>query len=191
MKPIILAVHVLLVSTVATLAETGPIQAILQEHRDLIVKSSRKTIGPAIEAVATSGLPEAQSVLQAWQVKSIWMRKSDGLFFLGERIDSRTYRLIDFDSGGTVGEFPKRELKNIKPNSGIRALIGTALVQFQLLDPDPDRRLEALDAIERSPDASLLAPLRNAIEGGKRRRDPCTQDADRTAPDHRPRDRRR
>ena len=164
MRPIILAMHVLIVSTVATLAETGPVQAILQEQRDLIVKSSRKTIGPAIEAVATSGLPEAQSVLQAWQVKNIWMRKSDGLFFLGEKIDSKTYRLIDFDSGDTVGEFPKRALKNIKPNSGIRALIGTALVQFQLLDPEPDRRMEALDAIERSPDASLLAPLRNSID---------------------------
>ena len=164
MRPIILAVHVLIVSTVATLAETGPMQTILQEQRDLIVKSSRKTIGPAIEAVATSGLPEAQSVLQAWQVKNIWMRKSDGLFFLGERIDAKTYRLIEFDSGDTVGEFPKRALKNIKPNSGIRALIGTALVQFQLLDPEPERRMEALDAIERSPNASLLAPLRNSID---------------------------
>ena len=165
MKPFVPSVLLLLASTLATLAETGPMQAVLQEHRELIVKSSRKTIGPAIEAVASSGLPEAQSVLQAWQVKNIWMRKSDGLFFLGEKIDAKTYRLIDFDSGDSAGEFPKRALKNIKPNSGIRAMIGTALVQFQLLDPEPERRMAALDAIERSPDTSLLAPLRNSMEG--------------------------
>ncbi len=165
MKPILLAVLLLPFSTLTTLAETGPMQAVLQEHRELIVKSSRKTIEPAIEAIANSGLPEVQSVLQAWQVKNVWMRKSDGLFFLGEKIDAKTYRLIDFDSGDTVGEFPKSALKNIKPNSGIRALIGTALVRFQLLDPEPDRRLAALDAIERAPDASLLDPLRNSIEG--------------------------
>ncbi|MDE0211054.1 MAG: urea ABC transporter permease subunit UrtB [Boseongicola sp.] len=165
MRPIFPSVLLLLASTFATLAETGPMQAVLQEHRDLIVESSRKSIGPAIEAVASSGLPEAHLVLQAWQGKDIWMRKSDGLFFLGERIDAKTYRLLDFDSGDTAGEFPKRALKNIKPNSGIRAMIGTALVQFQLLDPEPERRMAALDAIERSPDASLLAPLRNSMEG--------------------------
>ncbi|MYI68176.1 MAG: urea ABC transporter permease subunit UrtB, partial [Boseongicola sp. SB0673_bin_14] len=165
MRPIFPSVLLLLASTFATLAEAGPMQAVLQEHRDLIVESSRKSIGPAIEAVASSGLPEAHSVLQAWQGKDIWMRKSDGLFFLGERIDAKTYRLLDFDSGDTAGEFPKRALKNIKPNSGIRAMIGTALVRFQLLDPEPERRMAALDAIERSPDASLLAPLRNSMEG--------------------------
>ncbi|MCH2069100.1 MAG: urea ABC transporter permease subunit UrtB [Shimia sp.] len=146
-------------------AQDAAIQPILQEHQALIVKSSRKTIGPAIDAVASSGLPQAQTVLEVWAAKNMWQRKEDGLFFIGEKIDSKTYALTDFDSGETVGEFPKKELKQLKPNSGIRALIGTALVQFQLSDPDIEARKAALLSIERDPEASLLAPLRASIDG--------------------------
>jgi urea transport system permease protein len=35
-------------------------------------------------------------------------------------------------------------MDNLKPNSGVRAVIAAALVQFQLSDPDPKRRLDAL-----------------------------------------------
>ncbi|WP_422050692.1 urea ABC transporter permease subunit UrtB [Shimia sp.] len=146
-------------------AQDALIQPILQEHQALIVKSSRKTIGPVIDAVASSGLPQAQSVLEVWAAKNMWQRKSDGLFFIGEKIDSKTYALTDFDSGELLGEFPKSDLKHLKPNSGIRALIGTALVQFQLSDPDIEARRAALLSIERDPEASLLAPLRASIDG--------------------------
>ena len=57
----------------------------------------------------------------------MWMRKSDGLFFIGEGRPDKSYRLTDFDTGEVVGTFPKKELKQLKPNSGIRALIGTRL----------------------------------------------------------------
>ncbi|MCT4558650.1 MAG: urea ABC transporter permease subunit UrtB [Pelagimonas sp.] len=139
-------------------------QAILQEHSALIVKSSRKTIQPAIDAVAGSGLAQAADVLQAWQAKEIFLRKEDGLFFRGEKRDAKTYRLWDFDSGDVVGDVSKKALKQIKPNSGIRALLGTALVRFQLSDPDPARRLAALEAIARAPDATLLSPLRASLD---------------------------
>nr|WP_252731259.1 urea ABC transporter permease subunit UrtB [Lentibacter algarum] len=138
-------------------------QAVLQEQSELIVKSSRKSIAPAIDAITESGLPQAQDVLQAWQGKDMWLRKADGLFFRAEKLDSKTYKLFDFDSGERVGEAPKSELKQLKPNSGVRALIGVALVQFQLNDPDPERRRAALVSIERNPSESLLAPLRASI----------------------------
>ncbi|MCP4207414.1 MAG: urea ABC transporter permease subunit UrtB [Shimia sp.] len=154
-----------LISPDRSSAQDAAIQPILQDHQALIVKSSRKTIAPVIEAVASSGLPQAQTVLEVWAAKNMWQRKEDGLFFIGERIDSKTYALIDFDSGEAVGEFVKKDLKQIKPNSGIRALIGTALVQFQLSDPNTEARRAALLSIERDPEASLLAPLRASIEG--------------------------
>ena len=144
--------------------DPAPMQSLLQEQSAVILKSSRKTIAPAIAAIAGSELPQAQAVLQAWQAKALWMRKSDGLFFRGEKLESKSYRLFDFDSGAVIGEFPKSDLKQIKPNSGIRAMIATALVQFQLSDPDPARRHEALLAIERAPAAALLAPLRASID---------------------------
>ncbi|MGH1368030.1 MAG: urea ABC transporter permease subunit UrtB [Maritimibacter sp.] len=145
-------------------AQDGAMQIILQDNADVIVKSSRKTIGPAIDAVAGSGLPQAQDVLQAWQAKEMWQRKSDGLFFRAEPSEDGL-TLTDFDSGAVVGEAPKADLKQIKPNSGIRALLGTALVAFQLNDPDPMRRAEAILSLERDTNASLLAPLRASIEG--------------------------
>ena len=156
----------LLISCVSLGAETAErpaIQPLLQEHQALIAKSSRKTIGPAIDAIAGSGLPQAQEVLQVWAAKNMWMRKSDGFFFIGEKVEGKTYRLTDFDNGTVVGEFQKGDLKQLKPNSGIRALIGTALVQFQLSDPDPVARADALQSIARDPSADQLTPLRGSI----------------------------
>ncbi|MCA0871141.1 urea ABC transporter permease subunit UrtB [Seohaeicola saemankumensis] len=143
--------------------ETGPVQTLLQTHGAAIAKASRKTIQPTIDALLSSGLPEIQQVLQKWQAREIWQRKSDNLFFAGEEIAKRTIRLTDFDTGETVGELSTKELKQIKPNSGVQALIGTALVQFQLSDPDPDLRAAALLSIERDPGPDLLAPLRASI----------------------------
>ncbi|MEK6246722.1 MAG: hypothetical protein N2C12_01000, partial [Planctomycetales bacterium] len=130
------------------------IQDILQQHSTLIEKSSRKTIEPAISALGVSGLAPAQNVLQKWQSKEMWRRKSDGLFFYSTEAENKHVRLFRFDDSLEVGDFPKGELKQMKPNSGVRAMIGTALVQFQLSDPDPERRRAALVAIQRDPDAS-------------------------------------
>ena len=144
-------------------AQDAPMQTVLQAHSAAILKSSRKTIGPAIDAVRDSGLPQARTVLQVWAAKDMWHRKADGLFFRGEKVDKSTYRLFDFDTGAEVGTFPKKELKQLKPNSGIRGLIGLALVQFQLTDPDPEKRWDALQTIQRDPEPALLAPLRASI----------------------------
>ncbi|MCG7572749.1 urea ABC transporter permease subunit UrtB [Phaeobacter sp. CNT1-3] len=153
------------VSLSAQTADSTAIQPLLQQHQAVISKSSRKTIGPAIDAIAASGVPQAQQVLQVWAAKDMWMRKSDGHFFIGEKVEGKTYRLTDFDSGDVVGEFQKGDLKQLKPNSGIRALIATALVQFQLTDPDPAARADALQSIARDPSADQLAPLRASING--------------------------
>jgi urea transport system permease protein len=153
-----------LLSCLTATAEERAIQPLLREYHEVIAKSSRKTIAPVINAIATSGSPKAQLVLETWTAKAMWMRKSDGEFFIGEKIDSKNYQLIDFDSGEVVGDYPKKELKQLKPNSGVRAMIATALVMFQLSDPDKAKRLGALTSIQRDPEAALLAPLRASIE---------------------------
>ena len=147
------------------IAEQNAIQPLLQEHQALIAKSSRLTIGPVIDAIAESGLPQAQTVLEVWADRRMWQRKSDGLFFKAQKADNKQYLLTDFDSGEEVGLFPKSDLKQLKPNSGVRGLIGVALVRFQLSDPDSTKRQDALTAIERDPEAAMLAPLRASIEG--------------------------
>ncbi|CUH77736.1 LIV-I protein H [Tritonibacter multivorans] len=141
----------------------GPLQTVLQAHAKDVAKPSRKTIQPVIDAIVASGLEPVPGFLSAWADKSVWQRKEDGLFFIGEEVAKRTYALTDVDSGAVVAEVAKKELKQLKPNSGVRGLIATALVQFQLSDPNPETRAAALLAIERAPGAALLAPLRASI----------------------------
>jgi len=145
-------------------AQDGPMQTILREQSDLIVESSRRTIAPAIDAIAGSGLPQAQDVLQIWQAREMVRRTSDGLFFRAEPAGGGVFRLTDLDTGEAVGDLTSAEIDQIRPNSGIRGLIGTALVRFQLSDPDRATRQAALDSIQRDRNADALEPLRGAID---------------------------
>ncbi|MBY5934099.1 urea ABC transporter permease subunit UrtB [Tateyamaria omphalii] len=142
----------------------APIQRLLQEHGEIIAKSSRRTIGPAIDALAASGLDEAQTVLERWREKEMWQNKDTGLFVYAEEIDRRTIRTFDFATSEALGEFEDKAYKQLKPNSGIRGLISAALVRFQLTDPNPQARTAALNAIERDADETHLAALRAVVD---------------------------
>ena len=135
----------------------APIQLLLREHGDIIAKSSRKTIGPAIDALAASDLDEAQLVLERWQNKEMWRNSETGLFVFGKKT-GKELKAFDFADGTELGTFAARDFKQVKPNSGIRSMIGAAMVQFQLSGTFAEK-LQALDAIERDPEASHLAAL--------------------------------
>ncbi len=145
-------------------AEMGPIQTLLQQHAADLAKPSRRTIQPVIDALAGSGLEGMQQVLQVWEAREMYQRESDGWFFKGEKGPDRTIILTDFDSGEALEPVPSGEVDNLKPNSGVRGLIASALVRFQLLDPNAARRQDALTAISRNPDASHLEPLAASID---------------------------
>lgn len=134
---------------------------ILTENRALIEKSSRQTIGPVIEALAASGDPAAQKVLEAWSEKRLGLR-ADGQFFLIDPAPEGWS--LTAPNGSPAGTAPKAEVTQLRPNAGVRGLIATALVQFQLSDPDIAKRQEALTSIARDPDPAALTPLRAAIE---------------------------
>ncbi len=142
----------------------APIQQLLQEHGEIITKSSRRTIGPAIDALAASGLDDAQVLLQRWQNKEMWFARETGLFVFAEPADGGQLRIFDVAGGALIGEVDKKSFKQLKPNSGIRGLIASALVQFQLNAPERATRETAIAAIERDPDAAHLSALRAAIE---------------------------
>ncbi len=160
----VILLALLAVAAPATAQNPTPLGDILAEHSAIIQQGSRRTIEPAINALRDSGIPEAQIVLERWRDKELWARKSDGAFFLATPADGDTYALNDIVTGANVGTAAKSEIEQIKPNSGLRALIGAALVQFQLLDPDKSKRLASLDAIQRDPDESQLAALRGSID---------------------------
>ncbi len=144
--------------------DLGPVQTLLQENRELIEESSRRTIGPAIEALGGSGLERAPIFLQAWQARTVYQREADGLFFIGEERDG-TNTAIDPDTGEVVEEITRDGFEQLRPNGGVRGLIGSALVQFQLSDPNPETRRDALQAIARDAEESHLPALRASVEG--------------------------
>ncbi|MBU2486935.1 MAG: urea ABC transporter permease subunit UrtB [Alphaproteobacteria bacterium] len=145
-------------------AQDADLNSLLETHRAKIEKPSRTTIGPVLDALVESQLPGVAVLLEKWREKELWQRKSDGRFFIVENADGGKLMLIDVATGEQAGLAEKNDLDNLKPNSGVRSVIAGALVQFQLSDPDPERRLQALTALERDPDASHLGILRAAIE---------------------------
>ena len=135
---------------------------ILQTHQAEVAKPSRRTVGVLLDDLVASGLPGVSTFLEQWRDKAVYVRPSDGKFFYRSE-DALT--LLDIATGAEVGPVDEGDLKQIRPNGGVRRAIGTALVQFQLSDPDPERRRAALASIARDMKADQLAPLRASIAG--------------------------
>lgn len=140
------------------------LQTLLQEDSKKIERASRKTVGEVLDRLIASGNPNIPVFLEKWRNKEVFMRKEDRLFFFANKNDAKTFELIDIENGQTIDVVEKRAIKQLKPNSGVRAVIASTLVEFQLSDPDDARRIAALTSIERDPDASQLTPLRASIE---------------------------
>jgi urea transport system permease protein len=158
---LILAVISALLAPPSALAQEGGLAAILSDNRALVEKPSRQTIGPVIDALAASGDPAATAVLKAWGEKGLGIRKADGAFFLiAATPDGWALRGLDGTDAGTAA---KSDVTELRPNAGVRGLIATALVRFQLSAPDRADRAAALAALARDAGATLLDPLRASI----------------------------
>ncbi len=132
---------------------------IVADNADLVEKPSRQTIAPVIAELAASGDAAAPLILEAWADRRLGQRKSDQAFFILTENDSG-WALTDL-AGVDAGTASKADFTELKPNSGVRSMIATALVQFQLSDPEQSAR--ALESIARDPEEAHLAPLRASI----------------------------
>jgi urea transport system permease protein len=152
----------LLLALLGSAAPAQSLQELLQENPEAISDPSRRTVGEVVDRLIDAGLPEVQIFLERWQGKQVFQRESDGLFFFAEE-EGEGHVLFDISTGEEVGWAGPRELREIKPNAGVRGVIGSALIEFQLSDPNPERRRAALEAIAADPAREHLAPLRAAI----------------------------
>jgi urea transport system permease protein len=160
----ILTIMVMLViATLPVAAQTGQLQTILQENSKDVERASRKTISAVLDALLASGNENVPVLLENWQSKQLWMRKADGLFFYVLKPGAKPIELINIDSGVVEGTAEKSNLKELRPNSGVRSVMAAVLVQFQLKSRDATTRLGALSAIERSAEESHLIALRTAV----------------------------
>ncbi|WP_417743381.1 urea ABC transporter permease subunit UrtB [Salipiger sp.] len=138
--------------------DPGPLQTLLQSQADEVASPGRQTVASVIEALVASELPQVPDFLNRWAEREVVQDETTGLFYY----DGTPPR--DIDTGAPVTLDPGAELEDVRPNGGVRRVIATALVQFQLSDPDIARRTDALDSISRNPEPDQLAPLRASIE---------------------------
>jgi len=142
------------------------LQDILQRHAEEVASPGRRTVGVVIDDLAASGLPGVPGFLTAWAAREVVRREADGLFFIAAPADDGTVTLRDVASGAAVAAgVPAAGLAAVRPNGGVRRVIATALVQFQLSDPDIEVRRGAVAALARSLEPDQIAPLEAAIPG--------------------------
>jgi urea transport system permease protein len=144
-------------------SQAQTLQPILQTHADEVSNPSRNAVGDALDDIVASGLPQAPLFLEQWSERNIWRNDETGTFFIVAE-DGDMLILTDIDSGAETSATADG-FTQIRPNGGVRRVIGTALVQFQLSDPDPSRRLSALESISRRGEADQLAPLIASLSG--------------------------
>ncbi|MTE00158.1 urea ABC transporter permease subunit UrtB [Paracoccus sp. YIM 132242] len=145
---------VLLLTLLSALpASANPaLEAVIARNLDQIEKPSRRTVEPLVAEIAATG-PEGLALLSAWANRSLGVSDNGRLLIVEG--DSAT----DAVTGQPV---PGADLTMLRPNSGVRGVIDSALVAGEISSPDPARRASALASIARDGTAAHLAALRGA-----------------------------
>ncbi|WP_439139202.1 ABC transporter permease subunit, partial [Roseicyclus sp.] len=147
----------------APLAAETPLQDVLQANQAEVANPSRASVGQVLTALQAADAPGTSDFLRNWQERAVVQDPATGIFYYATEVEGRQLALIDVDSGVETARVGSRDVTAIRPNAGVRREIGAALVRFELSAPDPARRLSALEAIGRSPDAEQIPLLESAI----------------------------
>jgi urea transport system permease protein len=141
---------------------------LLSRNTDLISKSSSKTVDPVLNEIQNFGGHQAINFLTKWKDKKIFSMKETGQFVLavpaGTDDEGRKLLAItDIVTSIKLGVVLAKVVKQIKPNSGVRAKIASAMVPFQLVSHDAEIRATGLKTIYRDIYPSHLELLKQAI----------------------------
>ncbi len=60
-------------------AQAQDLRSILQTHSGEVAKPSRNSVDVVLDALLTSGLPEARSFLDSWSDKGVWQDDASGM----------------------------------------------------------------------------------------------------------------
>ncbi|MDA9807640.1 urea ABC transporter permease subunit UrtB [Alphaproteobacteria bacterium] len=145
-------------------SENKSLKEILFKNFNLIIKSSSKTIDPFITELLTNKPQNLESFLEIWKDKNLYFIKKSKQFVTVKKKNQTGYELISLIDKKNLGFFNKKEVKRIKPNSGVRSKISEALIGFQLLSKNPQVRLKSLETLSRKFSPQYLKPLKKAWE---------------------------
>ena len=149
-RPLIVLVLTLLAAAPA--AANPALEAVIAGNLDGIERPSRRTVEPLVAQIAATG-PEGLALLSAWANRSLGLA-DDGRLLI---VDGDT--ATDAVTGQPV---PDADPKMLRPNSGVRGVIASALVAGEIASPDPARRASALASIARDGTPGHLEALRTA-----------------------------
>ncbi|MCJ1900560.1 urea ABC transporter permease subunit UrtB [Paracoccus versutus] len=145
-------IALLLTLLLALPAAANPaLEAVVSENLDQIEKPSRRTVEPLVAEIAATG-PEGLALLSAWAGRALGLAGG---------------RLVIVDGDGATDAVTEQpvadaEPRMLRPNSGVRGVIESALVAGEIASPDRARRAAALASIARDGTAAHLAALRSA-----------------------------
>ena len=144
-------------------------ESLLAQKAKLIQKSSSKTVDPVLLDIQEFGGEIAAEFLQNWKDKKLYYIRSNRQFVLVESAgkDDKGKKLtlvFDAISKKPLGKMLAQKLRQIKPNSGVRAKIASTLVPVQLASRNLKVRYEGVATLIRDIRPSHLQPLQNAIQ---------------------------
>ncbi|MGK6316525.1 urea ABC transporter permease subunit UrtB [Neorhizobium sp. DT-125] len=129
---------------------------------DGLAKADFNEAEKLIGRIAATGDPRVVPALQAFVDGDLHFRKSDGLVFIAKTAGSN-FELIDPLTGASAGEAPKGAVTKIRVNNNLRRVIRSAMGGLTLLSPDRAVRLQAADAVLRSPSPENLELVEAAL----------------------------
>jgi urea transport system permease protein len=139
----------------ATAARAGPYEDALSRF----VTDDFDDTTAAINGIAASGHPLAPAVLDALGDDRVLFSAQAKTVFFRDKSD----RLIDAVTGQPVTAGAPADLAPVQINNRLRRVIEAALGALTLMVGEPDKRVEAAQAVFQSRDASALPALDQAI----------------------------
>ena len=145
-------------------SQAKELDKVLSENFKLIIKSSSKTIEPVIDKLLRTESPKLEEFLQIWKEKKLYfVKKTKKIVIIKQKI-SEDFEIIQFSNDRNLGFYKKKDIKQIKPNSGVRSKISDALIGFQLQNKSVKIRSKSLETLSRKFNPKYLTPLKKAME---------------------------
>jgi urea transport system permease protein len=144
--------------TLAFLVAASPASSqTLDEALSKFSADSFSQIEEAITAVAATGSPRAQPIIEALQARQLLFDPQNKKAFIrdGDRI-------LDAATGNVVAA-PPADLKPVAVNNRIRRAIDAALGSLTLMSPDPRQRSASAQAVFKSRETAALPALDAAL----------------------------
>lgn len=143
-------------------AQTDAPVSILQSVAEEL--STRKTAVKlqAIEKIVASNDELRDRWLSALLAGDLYIRKSDGRVVNAIR-DGRVYVLSDADNGEQLETVKKNQISKISINNAIRIKLRSILSTLALENPDPEKRLSAVNQLVGNVDVEAVPRIRDLI----------------------------